>query len=230
MQLREYLSILRRAWPIVLLPPLIAGLVSLALALRQPTAYQAGARLLITQAPTGASPVPLPALDDGATWATTEYILDDLPFVVRSAAFAEDVSAIMAAEGYPLDPGAIPGALSAEVTHRAVYLTGTAAAPDTALALVRGAVAALQRGGLSYWGRAPSGGLQVAVLDPPVAAAPVAGLRDLALDVGLRILLALAAGVGLAFLLHALDDRLRSRSQAEAWTGARVIGVIPKEP
>jgi uncharacterized protein involved in exopolysaccharide biosynthesis len=230
MQLREYLSILRRFWPIVLLPPLIAGGLSLILALGRPTSYQATARLIVTQAPSAAAATsPVPALDDEATWATTEYILDDLPLVMQSAAFAADVGAAMAAEGYPLDQGAIQGGLRPEITHRAVSLTATAAAPETALALVRGAVSTLASGGLKYWGRAP-GGLQVAVLDPPAAAGRAGGLRDLAVDVAARVALALAAGVGLAFLLHFLDDRLRSPRQAEEWTGARVIGVIPREP
>jgi hypothetical protein len=149
--------------------------------------------------------------------------------VLQSAVFAEDLAAAATAEGYAIDAAAARGAVRAEVTHRAVYLSGTAATPEAALALTRGAVSALQAGGLSYWGRATGGGLQIALLDPPTAAAPVGGLRDLLFDVGARTALALAAAVGAAFLLHALDDRLRSRAQAEEWTGARVIGTIPKE-
>ncbi|NTU85085.1 MAG: hypothetical protein HGA45_37950 [Chloroflexales bacterium] len=51
MQLREYLAILRRLWPVVALLPLIVGGLSLASALGRPPAYQATARLLVTQAP-----------------------------------------------------------------------------------------------------------------------------------------------------------------------------------
>lgn len=227
MQLREYLSILRRYWLLVALLPLVAGSISLALALSRPPTYQATTRLLVTLAPSAGAV--LPNLDDGATWTTTEYILDDLPFVLQSATFAEDVRATLAAEGYTLDLGAIQGGIRPEITHRAVLLSATAATPELALALVRGAVATLQSGGMKYWGRASSGGLQVAVLDPPGSAAPLGSLRDLVQNVGVRVLLALAAGVGLALLLHALDDRLRSSHQAEQWTGASVIGVIPKE-
>lgn len=230
MQLREYLAILRRFWPLILLLPLLAGGLSLALALRRAPVYQATARLIVTQASLeSATPAPQPALDDGATWANSEYILDDLPAVLRSNLFAQDVALAMAAEGYPLDVGAISGGLSPEVTHRSVYLSATAANPETALALARSAVATLQRGGLKYWGRAPEGGLEVAVLDPPLAATPVGGLRDLLFDVAARTALALAAAIGIAFLLHALDDRLRSPQQAEEWIGTRVIGVIPRE-
>jgi hypothetical protein len=228
MQLREYLAILRRFWPLLLLLPLLAGGLSLALALGRQPAYQAEARLLITVAPLPAAAAsPLPDLEDGATWATSEYILDDLPFVLASASFAADVGAAMAAEGYPADAAAIKAGLRPEVTHRAVFLTATAAQPEQAGAMLRGAVTALQQGGLKYWGRA--GGLQVAVLDPPGTAAPVDGLRALIREVGLRAALALAAGVGLAFLVNYLDDRLRSPRQAEDWLGAKVLAVIPKE-
>ncbi len=230
MQLREYLSILRRYWPLVALLPLLVGGLSLALALRRPPTYQASAKLLVTQAASDAASSAAPDLDDSATWTTTEYILDDLPHVLQSVAFAEDVRAAMAAEGYPIEILAIQTGLRPEITHRAVYLVATAATPDTAAALLRNAIAALSAGGLKYWGRAPAGGLEVAVLDPPSAGVPAGGLRELLTDVGARVALALAAAVGLAFLLNALDDRLRSPHQAEQWTGARVIGMIPKDP
>lgn len=229
MQLRAYLAIVRRLWPVVILLPLLAGGLSLALALGRPPAYQSAARLLVTVSPSPATGSPLPALDDEASWATTEYVLDDLPFVLAGAPFAADVAAAAAAEGYPLDPAAIRAGLRSEVTHRAVFLTATAGTPEQAAAMLRGAVAALAEGGLRYWGRAPSGGLQLAVLEPPGPAAPVGGLRDLAREVGLRAALALAAGVGLAFLVNYLDDRLRSPRQAEDWVGAKVLAVIPKD-
>src|SRR5690606_36472810 len=102
MQLREYLSILRRYWPLVALLPLLVGGLSLALALRRPPTHPASAKLLVTQAASDDASSAAPDLDDSATWTTTEYILDDLPHVLQSVAFAEDVRAAMAAEGYPI--------------------------------------------------------------------------------------------------------------------------------
>ena len=229
MQLHAYLAILRRAWLVLLLLPLVVGGFSMAFALARPPVYQATTRLLITVAPRSGPTTPLPALDDGATWTATEYILDDLPFVLTSATFAEDVRATLAAEGYQTEPAVIQAALSLEVTHRAVYLTATADEPGFTAALLPSAVIALQQGGLKYWGRAASGGLAVVVLDPPGAALRLGSVRDLAREVGVRVVLAFAAGIGLAFLAYYLDDRLRSSRQAEAWLGARVLGVIPKE-
>jgi len=118
MQLREYFAILRRFWPVVVLLPLLAGGLSLALALGRQPAYAASARLMVTFAPpaeAGASPVP--ALDENSAWLITEYILDDLPIVLSSSAFAADVGAAMAAEGHPADAAAIQSGLRAEVTR-----------------------------------------------------------------------------------------------------------------
>lgn len=47
-------------------------------------------------------------------------------------------------------------------------------------------------------------------------------------DAVLAALLGVALGLVLAFGLEALDDRLRSRRDAETWFGARVIGTIPR--
>lgn len=230
MHLYEYLSILRRYWLLVLLPPLIAGALSLALALGRAPAYQASALAMVSRAPLSApAPSPLPDVDERSTWMTTEYLLDDLPFVVGSAAFAADVQAALADEGYQIDVATIRGGVRADVTHRAVTFRAVADTPEAASAVLRATLATLQSGGLKYWGRASAGGLHVAVLDPPGEAAPVAGRREVLRDVALRVTLALAAGVGLAFLLNAFDDRLRSPRQAEQWLGVRVIGVIPKE-
>jgi capsular polysaccharide biosynthesis protein len=230
MQLRLYLNILRRFWPLALLLPLAVGGLSLGLALRQPPSYQATTRLLVTQAPAAAhTDAALPELSDGASWVASDYILDDLPAVLTSTAFAADVAALLAAEGVPLDQAAIQAALRPEVHHRAVTLRATAPTPAAARALADAAVLALQEGGLRYWGRTAAGGLQVAVLDPPGPATRLDGPQTLAREVGLRTMLALVAGVGLAFLAHYLDDRLRSPAQAEEWTGARVLAVIPKE-
>lgn len=232
MQLRAYSEILWRRWPIVLLLPLLVGGLSLALALRQPPRYQALVKLMVTRSLVDtAGAATLPDFNDSYSWNTTEFILDDLPQVIGSALYAEDVRAAVAANGYALDVGTIQGNLRAEVLHRSVFLTAVAGSPELALAMVRGAVAALDTNGLKYWGRAPAGGggLQVVVLDPASGAVAVGGLRDLLLDVGLRTALGLLAGVGLASLLHYLDDRLRSAGQAEQWVGVRVLAVIPKE-
>jgi capsular polysaccharide biosynthesis protein len=232
MQLREYAAIMRRFWPlIVILPLLVAGLSAIS-ALRQPTRYAASARVMITQAPLALPPdSAFPDFNLQNSWASSSYIVDDMPQIATGLALAEDISAILAEQGYTISPEEVRAGMSAGVVHRAITLNASAADPVLPPAMLRGAISALQRNGLTYWGRssAPDPGLSVAVLDPPGAAAPLNTTRGLLLDVGLRSALALAAAVGLAFLAYYLDDRLHTAAQAERWLGTEVVGVIPKE-
>ncbi|MBP1464550.1 hypothetical protein EYB53_002395 [Candidatus Chloroploca sp. M-50] len=229
MHLREYIALLLRYWPVlVLLPLLTAGLSTLTLLGRTPV-FQTTVRLMVTQAPEPDPELPLPPLDVGTTWLTTAYILDDLPAVISSALFATDVQAAMAAQGYALEVPAIQGGLRVETTHRSVLLSATAATPELAVAMAQAAVTSLREGGLVYWGRDPAGGLQVQVIDPPGAAASSQSLTGLVREVGLRVALALVAAVGIALGLAYLDDRIYHARQAERWTGAPVLAVIPEE-
>jgi hypothetical protein len=229
MQLRAYMALLRRFWPMILLLPLITGGVSLGLAMRQPARYKATVRLMIARSviATGTA-ASLPDFNDSYSWTTTEFILDDLPQVIGSATFAKDVQAAVGAAGLSVAPTAIQGGMSVEVLHRAIYLTAVADTPDIAMAVVRGAVGALQSQGLSYWGRG-LGGLNIATLDPPQATGTIGGMTDRLSNAALRAALGLVVALGLALLITYLDDRLRSPAQAEQWTGARVLASIPKE-
>ncbi len=232
MQLRHYFAILLRFWVLILLLPLLVGALSLALEWRKPVLYGASARLMITQTPQQQDAgAPFPDFNLTYSWQSSEYILDDLPQVVGSMAFSEDVSTLLGNQGYVIEPATIRAGLRAETFHRSVTIAASAASPDAALAMVRGAVDVLEANGLKYWNRSPSNatGLSVAVLDPPGSSGPLSSMRALLINVGLRVALALAAAVGLAFLIYYLDDRLRGPRQAEEWTGMRVLGVIPRE-
>lgn len=229
MQLRAYVILLRRFWPLIVLLPVMSGGLSLGVALRQPVRYQATARLMITLSEIDTSgDAGLPDFNANYIWLTTEFILDDVPQVVGSVAFAQDVQAAVAAAGYQVAPATIQGSMSATVLHRSVSLRAVADTPALAAAILQGATDALSTHGLAYWGRTP-GGLNVMMIDPPQAAGATGGLRAALMSAAMRAVLGLAAAVGLALLMTYLDDRLRSPAQAELWTGARILGSIPKE-
>jgi capsular polysaccharide biosynthesis protein len=232
MQLRTYFFLLRRFWPLVLGLPLVVAVASLLLGMNRPASYQASARLMISQVSyTRQAEGNLPDFDINYSWNSSTYILDDLPQVVNSVAFAQDVQAFLTGEGKNVELTTIQGSLRAEVLHRSVYLAAVNSDPDTALAIVRGAVYAIETNGLKYWNRDQTGdnGLNVAVLDPPGGVATLSSNRALIMEVGLRTVLALAAALGIALLITYLDDRLRSPAQAEEWLGTSVLGMIPKE-
>ena len=66
---------------------------------------------------------------------------------------------------------------------------------------------------------------EIHLIDPPVVVAVGPGLT-LRLDLPIRLLLALLAGVALAFLLDYLDDTVRDRAGVEA-LGLDVLAEIP---
>ncbi len=232
MQLHYYWSILRRFWLLLVVLPLVVGLGSLALELREPQRYSASARMMVTQTPlSNSQEAPFPDFNLNHSWLSSSFILDDLPQVVSSRAFAEDVSDYLTDRGANVPPERVQGSLSAEKFHRAVTIVSVADTPQMAEALIQGAVVALQQNGLQYWNRTNEmgNGLSIGMLDPINPAGPIGSTRRMVMNVALRAGLALAAAVGLAFLLYYIDDRLRDRQQVEAWVGVPVIGTIPKE-
>jgi capsular polysaccharide biosynthesis protein len=204
MELFLYLNILRRRWPIVAAVPLLVALISLIAALLQPARYSATARLLVTR----------PGI---ATVDAEDTLAYDLPAIVGGAPFAADVAAELARRGRPLDQAQVAQALHGENQKHVVYLSATTAGPAEALAIVQAAVELVRTNGLRYWGDTSvtpeRPGVNVAVLDLPAEAALLNGPRAIALEVALRALLGLIAGVGAAFALHYLDGRPTTTDQ-----------------
>ncbi len=240
MQLRHYLHILRRSWWLVLGLPVLVALLSTAAELRKPPRYAAFAQFMVSQEPfvfaeqAAATHSAAPAFTDFntlASWQSTSYIIDDMPQVIASRAFALDVQALLTAQGYPLDIGAVQHHIQAERVHRAINITTESGNPETAQALARAAVQVIAEQGLRYWDRdgQDTNGLRIGVLDPGSPAVQLSTRSRLIVNVGLRTALALGAAIALAFLVYYLDDRLHDGLQAEAWLGVPVVGMIPKE-
>ncbi len=232
MQLRYYVTIMRRFWLLIMLLPVLTGAITLLVELRQPQRYAATARAIITQTPTLRDPqAGFPDFNLNYSWLNSEFVLDDLPQVVSSMAFAQDASALATAQGYALDPGTVLAGLSVQSFHRTVTFSARASTPEAAVAILRGALAALEEHGLKYWNRATdeNNGLNVALLDQPTGAVPLHSRRQVVSQVAARMMLALVAAIALAFVLHYLDDRLREPRQVEEWMGLQVVGVIPRE-
>jgi capsular polysaccharide biosynthesis protein len=234
MQLRHYLSILRRSWLLLVLLPLAVGGISFVFESQQPQLYRASTRLFVSQ-----EPYSLMREDDlldlnlQYSWISSEFVLDDVPHLINSRVFAEDISAWLAPRGVDVAPEAVHGRLQADVTHRAVTISAITGDPALAESLVDAAANVLEDNGLEYWDRTGyadgTNGIRVAVLDPVAGAVPLNTTRQLVIDVALRTALALVAAVGLAFLIAYLDDTIHNRHHVEKGLGLPVVGVIPKE-
>ncbi|MCJ7619920.1 MAG: Wzz/FepE/Etk N-terminal domain-containing protein [Anaerolineae bacterium] len=224
MELREYWRILWRRWWV------IAGLVLLVLAgsmvfRPHPTPmYQATMRFTIGVSPeTDAERLTMDPLY--SAYLASEYIADDFTEIMRSESFAGDVTARLAGQGIMVPPGVIQGFTVAEKQHR--ILTVQITWPDEAQlrAIAEAAGETLREENAKYFRQLGSVGAEVFVIDSPTIVPLGVSLKD-RLDIPIRLALALMAGVGLAFLLHYLDDTVHEPEEVES-LGISILGRIP---
>jgi capsular polysaccharide biosynthesis protein len=219
MELRLYGRILWRRWW------LIAALLAIVLALsllthRQPaTVYRASMRFSVGIE--GDEPVAAVSGEGRSdAWLASEYLADDLSEVVRGGDFAARVSRQV---GFPVPVGTI----FASREHR--IMSVSIDWPDAAqLQPIAEAVAvAVQDGGAEYFPQLAGVQARTVLIDGPGIAPLGPSLKD-KLDLPLRLVVALVAGVALAFLWDYLDDTVRDRGEAEA-LGLAVLAEIPRE-
>jgi capsular polysaccharide biosynthesis protein len=224
MDLRLYLTLLRRWWWLALLPALIIGGLGLATYRRPPVTYGTTIRFTASLPPSfqgqGFDPTYY-------SWLTSEYIVGGLSDWVRTGAFAQAVSEELAARGTPLPASGIQGALASDYVRSQLLLFVNTGDPDQTRAIAEAAVTVLQTRSAEAFPQLGGLDASVTALDSPNVGASAPGLRAM-LDLPIRLGLGLAVGVALAFLAHYLDPFVRSRQDIEA-IGLNVIGEIPKK-
>jgi capsular polysaccharide biosynthesis protein len=222
MELRAYGAVLKRHARLIGLITLATLVISVAMALRGPSAYTASMRLAI-------SVVPDPRVGDFFKFdsyysvLTSEYLADDLSELLRSEAFAADVSAEM---GNTVEPDAIVNLTRTKKTHRLLDVQVAAGNPQSALAIAEAYERVLNTKLPEYLAflQANNGFVRI-VNRPKVARTNTLPLT--AAEVGLRTMAGLLGAIGLAFLLEYVDDRLRDRRQVESFLGTTVLAEIP---
>ncbi|HNS50838.1 MAG TPA: hypothetical protein PKO09_06600 [Anaerolineae bacterium] len=218
MELREYGRILGRRWPVI---ALVVGLVLLlGLVFREDpaTVYRASMRFTVGIA--GTEPVTA-ANGEGRSdaWLASEYLADDLCEVLKGGDFAGKISAQV---GFPVPAGAI----SASREHRVMSVTIDWPDEKQAQAIAEAVGAAVQDAGQDYFPQLEGTQAKALLIDGP-SITPVGRSLRQKLDLPLRLLIALVAGVGLAFLWDYLDTTVRNRAEVEAM-GVSVLGEIPR--
>jgi capsular polysaccharide biosynthesis protein len=208
-----------------LIPTAVVLIIGLATYSPPGTAYNAGIRFIVSQEPSEAA-----AEDDEqrlANWQTSEYIVNGLTDWVRSGQFAQLVSARLAESGTNIDYRAIRGSIAADNVRSMMTFSMTFGDPAALEAMMNTAAAVLteeNEKGLPQLGGETAALVQ---LDEPIINPVSAGLFD-QLQLPIRVVLAIAAGLGLAFLIDYLDPTVRERKELEAM-GLPVMGEIPKK-
>lgn len=232
MELIALWQILLRRWWLIVLPALVALVVtlpSLGDVITPPLTYQVQMRL--TAAPPPESQVQdLSAPYEDSVYVpllASEYVVLNMPYWITSDSFAADVSAVLAEQDSQVATDDLIGAFRADGFHSILTLYVTWDKREQIIPITEAAVTVLQTRNQTYFPQFAAQPVQVVPLDdmsvdevPPPIMTRLAPL--------LRIALGLFAGVGLALLAEYLDDRLRTRADVER-IGLSVLGEIPRE-
>lgn len=223
MELRRYWKMLRRRWLLIAIPTAIVLIVGLVSYTPPPPLYNVGVRFIVAQAPSAAA-----ATTDEQryyNWLTSEYIVNGLADWVRGGAFAAAVSQELAQQGLEVPPGAIqivPDNARSMLTLSLVHGDAEALA-----AMIQAAITVLVEQNATALPQLGGETATLVQLDQPVVNQLPGGLRS-QLDLPLRVLLALGAGLGLALLAEYLDPTIRDREELEE-VGLSILGEIPRK-
>jgi capsular polysaccharide biosynthesis protein len=224
MELREYWHIVRRRLHIAIAPLLVVLVVSLLFRPARAPAFQASMRFMLGLEPEAKSG-DYYTYDKYYTWLTAEYLVDDAAELVRSSAFARAVSAQLNELGITIQPGSIQGSTQAGQLHRILTVSIVWGDADQLGAIANAVVKVLPVEIARHFAQVGTGGVAASLIDPPAMGPLGASPRD-KLDLPLRLVLALFAGLGLAFVLHYLDSTVRERQELEQ-DGLQVLAEIP---
>jgi capsular polysaccharide biosynthesis protein len=224
MELREYWRIIRRRLYVVIAPFLLVLAISLLFRPAPASAFQASMRFVVGLEPEAKSGEYY-AYDKYYTWLTAEYLIDDAAELVRSSSFATAVSHELDGLGITVPPGAIQGSTQSGQLHRILTVSIVWGDPDQLGAIANAVVGVLPAEIARHFAQVGTTGVSASLIDPPAMGPLGASLRD-KLDLPLRLALALFAGLGLAFVLHYLDNTVHQRQEVEQ-AGMPVLAEIP---
>jgi capsular polysaccharide biosynthesis protein len=145
---------------------------------------------------------------------------------VRSQRFAEAVSSRLADQGITVPAASIGASTQPGKLHRILTVNVSWGDPTQLKAIADAVTATVTESSAEFFSQFSAEEADIRLIDPPVISQAGRSARE-QLDLPLRIALALAAGVALAFLLHYLDDYVRERSDLEK-LDIVVLGEVPK--
>ncbi len=223
MELRFYWRVLLRRWWLVVAPALVVLLYTVVTYHAPPTAYQAVMRFAAGTPPAGVSR----DYDRYYPWLTSEYIANGLADVAETGVFAQAVADRLAARGLDVARTAVQGAIVTDNAQSILVVYLTWSDPEQTRVVAQAVADELMENGAAYFPQLEGLSPTVTLLDPPAPVPLPPSLRAQLLGPAVRLGLALAVGIGLAFLFHYLDPTVRESEELEA-LGMNVLAEIPK--
>lgn len=222
MELRQYWGVVWRWKWLALAVAAVAFVASFAIQTREPITYQATVRLALNPGFPLTSPDYSPAQHQYYEYIASEYLNDDIMKVTEGAAFKAAVT--QRASAILNRPAS--GAIENKKAHKLMLFTITADDADAAVAMGKAVAEVLTDPKSSFFQYFVSYSPTVTLIDEVRAEAAAPASRAY-LYLLLRVLLALVAGLGLAFLLEYLDDTVRDAREVERALGLPVLAEVP---
>jgi capsular polysaccharide biosynthesis protein len=220
MELRQYWRIIWQRWWLIATLLVIVLIVSLVTYTPPSPVYQATMRFAIGIE--GDEPVSAVSGNGRSdAWLASEYLADDLSEVLKGGDFARRIGDNV---GFSVPAGTV----FASREHRIMTVTITWGDRDQVQTIAEAVGAALSNGGAAYFPQLAGVEAQAVLIDGPGISQTGRSLKE-KLDLPIRLFVALAAGVALAFLWDYLDDTIRDRTEVESF-GVQVLGEIPRRP
>lgn len=208
MELKFYLQALLRRWWIVLLVPLLVLVFGGWDYMNRDHSYSADAKVVYMLSPD--APVPNEfEYDDYYNYLASEYAIDDLVELVKGNVFAEAVAERLQAEGQQIGTGEVQAALSATREHRVLTITSTTGDPDRSVMIARAAQQEVQEGAVKFLVNRSADGSPAIVQSVQVPTGAASDQNRARLLLILSLIVAVGAGVVLAFVIDYLDDRVQ---------------------
>ncbi len=228
MELKQLWAVLVRRWWLIVLPALVALVLTLP-SLRQvfsaPPSYQVTVRFTASQ---------IPSADSGNNfqdqsyipWLASEYAVNNLATWMRTQSFAQEIADELAKQGSTFDPAAIQGAIATDSARSIMTLIISWPDADQIQAIGKAAIDVLQNRSQAYF---PQFAAQKVVITPQDSVTPVPVSASLTTRFSplVRVGVGLLVGLALAFLVEYLDPTIRGRMEIEA-LNLPIIAEIPR--
>lgn len=223
MELKYYLNVLLRRWPVIVILPFIVAIVGgFQLANRTET-YTAIARLSVIRSPDAPIPDEF-QFDEYYNYQASEFAIDDLVEVVRGNVFADGVANQLAESG---ESGPVRGLIGSSRQHRVITISVAHNDPQHAVRVAQAAIEELEENALQYLAHREDGSpVEVRPVEIPGGAS---GDGDRARMIYiLSIVVAFGFGVLLALLVDYVDDRLFDRDLTARALNAEYLVTVAR--
>ena len=225
LELRTYLSILRRRWPLVVIPTIIVlALGIITFQIPDPT-YKVQMQYIVSQPPSVSAET-----DEESrqfTWVTSQYVVNAVNDWSDGTDFAGRIARQLNAQGIEVDALGVAGSIEVDTFRSILELAFVHPDRETVEAMANAATVVLQADNADAVPHLGETKATIVPIDEVIVQTLGAGITAY-LDIPLRVFVAIAAGLGLALFIEYVDPKIRTRDQLGS-INLPILGVIPKE-